>query len=93
MRNKAGMNALAFTCEGGHLETLKTLLNFKVKVNMASGPNRFSPLLWASAKGYYEMAEWLLENKGRVIGKDKYKRCPLVLAVKNGHTKLASLLL
>jgi ankyrin repeat protein len=35
----------------------------------------------------------LLENKARVLGKDKYKRTPLMMAARNGHTKIASMLL
>ena len=50
-------------------------------------------MAWAAALGNYELCEWLLDNKGRVLGKDKFKRCPLALAVRNGHLKVASLLL
>ena len=35
----------------------------------------------------------MLDNKARVLGKDKYKRSPLVMACRNGHSKVASLLL
>lgn len=52
-----------------------------------------TPLCWAACYGHYELCEFLLDNKGRVLGKDKFKRSPLTLAVRNGHTKIASLLL
>jgi ankyrin repeat protein len=39
------------------------------------------------------MVEFLVENKARVVSKDKFKRTPLILAVKNGHAKIASFLL
>lgn len=51
------------------------------------------PLAWAAAQGDYEICEWLLERKARVLSADKFKRTPLILAVKNGHLKVASLLL
>ena len=51
------------------------------------------PLSWAAAYGRYELCEWLLERKARVLSKDKYKRTPLMMAVKNGHLRVASLLL
>ena len=51
------------------------------------------PLGWAAASGNYELCEWLIENKARVVGFDKYKRTPLTMAVRNGHLKVASLLL
>jgi ankyrin repeat protein len=35
----------------------------------------------------------LLERKARVVAKDKFQRTALILAVRNGHTRLASLLL
>lgn len=52
-----------------------------------------SPLSWAAAFGRYELCEWLLERKARTLSKDKYKRTPLIMAVKNGHVRVASLLL
>lgn len=52
-----------------------------------------TPLCWASTYGHYELCDFLLENKGRVLGRDKFKRTPLILACRNGHSKIASLLL
>ena len=51
------------------------------------------PLSYAAAQGNYELCEWLLENKARTLSKDKFKRTPLMMAVKNGHVRVASLLL
>ena len=50
-------------------------------------------MCWAAAYGHYELVEWLVDNKGRVLGKDKFKRQPLHLACRNGHVQVASLLL
>ena len=50
-------------------------------------------LMYAAAQGNYELAEFLLERKARILTKDKFKRTPLIMAVRNGHTRLATLLL
>lgn len=57
------------------------------------GEDRITPLGWAAARGNIEMLKWLIENKARVTGNDKYKRCPLTLAVMNGHLEIVSILL
>ena len=51
------------------------------------------PLSWAAAMGNYELCEYLIENKARTLTKDKFKRTPLMMAVRNGNVKIASLLL
>ena len=52
-----------------------------------------SPLCYAAAHGNYELCEWLIENKARTVSADKFKRSPLVMAVRNGHLKVVTLLL
>ena len=52
-----------------------------------------TPLIIASANGHYDVVEWLLENGGKILKKDKFKRTALLLAVMNGHLKIASYLL
>jgi ankyrin repeat protein len=64
-----------------------------VKKNAGVGPDRLTPLMWAAAKGNFELVTLLLDNKVRVHGTDKYKRSALTLAIRNGHTRVASLLL
>lgn len=84
---------MAYACKRGHIEVVKVLLEFKAKINSPCGINRMPPLVWAAAYGHYELCEYLLENKARVLSKDKYKRTALTLAVRNGFTKIVSLLL
>jgi len=52
-----------------------------------------TPLGYASAFGFYDLVDFLLKNKARTLGKDLYHRTPLIMAIRNGHTKIASLLL
>ena len=93
LRDKKGKTAMAFACENGDLESIKALIEHGLGVNQGAGADRQPPLAWAAALGLYEVCEWLLDHKARVLGKDKFKRCPLALAVRNGHLKVASLLL
>lgn len=64
-----------------------------IKLGAGVGKDRMTPLHFAAAQGNYELVEYLLEKKAKVLSKDKYKRSPLVHACKNGHVKVASLLL
>ena len=57
------------------------------------GVDGMPPICIAAARGYYQMTQFLIDNKCRVNTRDKFKRTPLILACRNGHSKLASLLL
>ena len=50
-------------------------------------------MCFAALNNHTGLIEYLCENKGRVNQKDKYGRSPLILAVQQGHTQTASLLL
>ncbi len=47
----------------------------------------------AAAYGHYDCVKLLLDNGAKVLAKDKFKRSPLILAVRNGNLKIVSLLL
>jgi ankyrin repeat protein len=93
LRNKKGMSALAYACKYGHTKAVEVLLRHKAKLNFGVGQARMPPIIWAAAYGHYELVEFLLENKARVLSKDKFKRTALIMAVRNGYSKIASLLL
>lgn len=95
-RDKKNKTAMTYACELGDIESIKAFLDFssgKIKVNTGQGVERMTPLMYAASQGNYELAEFLLERKARVLSKDKFKRTALIMAVRNGHTRLASLLL
>jgi ankyrin repeat protein len=90
------MSAMAYALELGEIEPILAFLDSKaVKINSTHGPDRMTCLHYAAAQGNYELCRILLDRKpkARVMSKDKFKRIPLTLAVKNGHVKVASLLL
>lgn len=93
IRDRKSMTPIAYACKFGHVEAVKTLLEFKAKLNVGAGQTRMTPVMYASAYGHYPLVEFLLDAKARVLGKDKFKRTALTVAVRNGHTKIASLLL
>lgn len=94
VRDKNRMNAMAYACQAGSKECIEVLLDAGCKVNTGCGEHRMPPLSWAAAHGRYEICEWLLkERKANVLAKDKTKRCALTMAVRNGHLKVASLLM
>lgn len=84
---------MAYACANGDMESIKALLENGAKVGQACGKEGKQPLAWAASLGNYELCEWLLDKKARVVSGDKFKRTPLALAVRNGHLKVASLLL
>lgn len=95
-RDRTNKTAFVYALESGDIPTIKAFLDHsqgKVKINTGQGLERMTPLMYAAAQGDIELAEFLLDNKGRVLGKDKYKRSALTMAARNGHLRLASILL
>jgi len=93
MRDKAGFNAMGYACMNSDLETIKVLFEAGVKLGPGVGTDRLTPLGWAAAMGNVEAVKWMIDQKARIIGNDKFKRCPLALAIMNGHLEVASILL
>ena len=52
-----------------------------------------TPLIQAAANGHFDCVQWLVENGAKTTKRDKFKRSSLILAIMNGHLKIASYLL
>jgi ankyrin repeat protein len=94
LKNRAGLSPWGIACQQGSSEIMKTLFETGlVKINMGIGRDKIQPLGYAVIHGNFELCEWLIANKARVIGQDKFKRTNLIMAVRNGQVRIASLLL
>lgn len=95
-KSKDGTMGIHYAIQKGQLEVLKYLAKNGVSMSVKGGVSKMSPTHYAAAYGHLECFKFLLEKgnkKGKVLGKDKLKRTPLTLAVKNGNLQMASYLL
>lgn len=86
---------LHYAVESGNEETVKALIenageDIDIEVRNKDG---LSPIAIACSKGYYEIAEFLLEKGAKVHETKKKKKNPLIWAAQNGHIHIVSLLL
>ena len=93
LKDRDKMLAFHYACIGGHIEAVKAFIEKGVRINIPSGNDRMHGLSYAAAYNQYEICEYLIENKARVLSKDKYKRSALIMAVRNGNSKIVNLLL
>ncbi|CAK85722.1 unnamed protein product (macronuclear) [Paramecium tetraurelia] len=91
-KNREGNAAIHLACFGGHVETVKALLQFGAQINQP-GQYRMTPLIIASAYGHYDLVKYLIDQGAKVISKDKFGRSACVMAARNGNVKILSLLL
>ena len=88
-----GNNAFQIACENGHLELVKAFMKeVQVDVNLP-GRDRMTALSLAALHGHYEVVEYLVENGAKVTKKDKFKRTPLLNAIRGGFSKIVAYLL
>ena len=92
-RSRDGMRAIHFAAYYGHLECIKLLVNVAKIDKDTPGAKRMTPLQMASARGYFDIVEYLLSIKANVMTKDKFRRTSVILATANGNIKILSLLL
>lgn len=60
----------------------------------APGSMRMTPLHFAAAYGHVDCVKFLMEEVNlKPIAKDKFKRSPLIMAVRNGNLEIAVYLL
>lgn len=57
-----GMTALHFAAREGHLDTIRSMVEAGVKVNLLSAADQTSPLLEAIYNGHYDAAKYLLDH-------------------------------
>ena len=91
--NKLKITPIGIACKLGSLQSLKVLVELGANQTKKIGWDKLTPLCYVAMYDHFECAECLCDNKGRVNGKDKFDRTPLILAARNGHTRMASLLL
>ena len=91
-KSRDGYGAIHYAVMESHIDTVRALVENGADVNLG-GKDRMTPLALASSLGLYDMVKLILEKGGKSIKKDKYKRTPLILALKNCHARVASLLL
>ena len=89
------MTPLSVACRNGDVAVTKTLMSYKgSSPNQPGGWEKLTPLWYASSYGYYPLVEFIIQfTKAKIDKGDKFGRTPLMLACRNGHIKIASLLL
>lgn len=96
-KDRTSATPFYLACETEDQDTIMMFLrhsNKICKIATGLGPERMSALHLAACKGNYNLALFLMDEFGaKVTAKDKFKRSPLTMAVRNGHARLASLLL
>ena len=85
--------AFHYACKYGYKDIVEYFLeNTTIKVDLP-GEDRMTGLMLASLYGHFELVEFLVEHKAKVTKKDKFKRTPLLHAVRGGQLKIVSYLL
>ena len=92
LKDKKKMGAIHYACKYGYLECIKVLIGGGAKCKVG-GTDGLPLLSFTAAYNHYSCTEYLVENKCRVLGKDKFKRSPLILGIRNGNIKIVSFLL
>jgi len=89
--NGSGYNALTGAVTGGHLETVKWLLDSGANANYRYGPG-YTPLLAAAANGHLEIVKLLLAHGADKSAKANDGKSALALAEERKHEQVAAFL-
>ena len=84
----SGATALMMASDGGHLETVRCLVERgSANVNAARAADGHTSLMWASEKGHMETARFLVERGGANVNAAMTSNgtTALLLASQNGH--------
>ena len=87
-----GDTPLHIACTFGHLDCVKTLLEFNSNVTSRNS-KKWAPLDCAAANGYLDVCKILLEYDSEPNPTDLRNQTPLMLACKEGHVDVVNLLL
>ncbi len=74
------MTPIGYALENGDLETVKVLLEYGAAKGGQVGLDRMPPICMATSRNYYDIVQFLLDNRTRIITTDKFKRTPLLIA-------------
>lgn len=81
-KDRKGYSPFGYACEKGLSDIVKIFVESgTVKLNVGIGQARNQPLMWAVINNDYELCEYLIAKKARVIGANKFKETNLILAV------------
>uniref|UniRef100_A0A914XND2 Uncharacterized protein n=1 Tax=Plectus sambesii TaxID=2011161 RepID=A0A914XND2_9BILA len=95
-KNRGGLTALHLAVNFGHVECVKTLIQFGANVEETAGgaASKVTPLMIACQQGDLPLVKYLIEQAHAVVNsKDKLKRTPLTHAVISGQGHVTSYLL
>ena len=85
--------AFHYACKYGYKNIVEYFLqNTDIKVDLP-GEERMTGLMLASLYGHFELVQFLIEHKAKLTKKDKFKRTPLLHAVRGGQLKIVNYLL
>lgn len=91
-KNKFGKNALILSCEMGHLDVVKLLIEHKADIN-ASSTRGLSGLMLACVKGHTEIVKFLIENNADVLIRSPDSSTALSMACSGGRLDIVNLLI
>ena len=91
-KNDEGNTPLTLACERGSTDIVKYFVSRGADVTVASGTFRATGLHAAAAKGYGDLAAFLIESGAPVNAKDSEGRTPLYYADRHGNTEIAKAL-
>lgn len=93
-KNRYGASALTLAARGGHIQTVKLLVESGVELNIASEGCEFTPLLAAALHGHDAVLRFLLDRGCDVNFRTPTSGLtPLMLAALNGHMTTAQILI
>jgi uncharacterized protein len=89
--SKEAQRALFYAVEKGNMVYAQKLLNMNLDPNV-KGPNGYTPLMYAAARGHAGLAELFVRNGGDVTLVNEEGDSAVDLALRLGHSQVADVL-